>query len=179
MLWGRLSLASTAGPPVAAEPVRPGARQGGNQAGSAVHPPHHVVGHLHEHHVVLAVEANLVGLVQAGLEGGAAIPGITGLPVAGHGGDGPVGSDFADHVVPGVTDIEGAVRPAHHPEGLVQLSLHGRAAVPGITRRPVAGHGNDFFPHRLEVLLGTFGRLACPGGRQDYCQEERLESLHG
>ena len=35
-------------PPVSAEPFLARARQGGNQAGLAIHPPHHVVGPLHE-----------------------------------------------------------------------------------------------------------------------------------
>ena len=101
--------------PVATEAGLARSRDGGNHSGLGVDSPHEVVLHFDKEHIAIVVEANFVGFVQFGVEGGAAIAGIAFSARASHDlGLARPRIDSPDTVVSHLGDIQPAVWPEQH-----------------------------------------------------------------
>src|ERR1039458_3052859 len=75
------------------------------------------------------IESETLGIIQAGVGGRAAIPGIAGDPIASHSGDDAVGVHLADEAADIVTKIEVAGRVEGHAKAFTNCRHGGNDAV--------------------------------------------------
>ena len=119
------------------------AREGRDDAGFQRDFAHGVVAHVHDVEVAGLVEADFVREVERGLQRRPAIAGVALLPAARDDVQLAVGRDLAHALTAVFAEPDVAVRPAHDAEGIVELCLRRRAAVPGGTLCAVTSKSGD------------------------------------
>src|SRR5207247_2605584 len=141
---------------------------GGDDPGLGIHLADAIVTGIGKEEIAGGVDSQTWWKTKPSRRGRPAIPGISGLAIAGYGGDDPgLGIHLADAIVTGIGKEEIAGGVDGQTSWIIKLSRRGRPAISGISTLAIAGYGGDdpgLGIHLADAIVTSIGNEKVAGG---------------